>query len=434
MSHFQLLKSTFIYTVTDVIAKAIPFILLPIVARYLTSADYGILTNFSVIVQILLAVCALNTYSALSVSYHQMGEGELSTYISNLVYLIFLLGLICFTVATVFSGIIYRYSGVSRGWQALAVLAAVATAIFSLYTALLRMETRVILFSAFQILQALISGLLAIALVVIVQWKWQGRALSIALAAAITMVLSLIMMWQGRHLFRGFDLNHMRSAFFFGLPLLPHTLSFWFKSGMDKIIITNYVGLSANGVYSIALTLGGLIGIFTGSFFNAYTPNMFKDLSAIDKAERAEAEAIKQKLVKITYLYTAALIVVCLFSYFAMRFVIPLIFRGDYVGAARFMPLLLTALFFEGLYSIVSGYIFYRRKTKVLGAITFSSSMVQMALTMFFVKNFGVMGAVYSSSTVALLTFIAVFAYANTLYKIPWGLNFFRPAGGQVAG
>jgi O-antigen/teichoic acid export membrane protein len=434
LSHYQLLKSTFIYTVTDAIAKAIPFILLPVVARYLTSTDYGILTNFSVIVQILLAICALNTYSALSVSYYQLSEQELSSYISNLVYLIFLLGLMCLAVSTVFSGVIYRYSAVSTLWQELAVLSAVSTAVFSLYTSLLRMQTRVLLFSSFQIFQALISGLLAIALVVVLQWKWQGRALSIALAAFITMVLSIVLMRTGHYLFRRLDFNDIRGAFFFGLPLLPHTLSFWFKSGMDKIIITNYVGLSANGVYSIALTLGGIIGIFTGSFFNAYTPNMFKDLSTIDKVQEAEANAIKHKLVKITYVYALTLLGVCLFSYFAMSSLIPLIFRGDYVGAIRFMPLLLTALYFEGLYSIVSGYIFYRRKTKVLGAITFTSSMVQMLLTFILVRHFGVIGAVYSSSTVALVTFLAVFTYTNILYRIPWGLNLFGPAARQAAG
>jgi len=83
----------------------------------------------------------------------------------------------------------------------------------------------------------------------------------------------------------------------------------------------------------------------------------------------------------------------------------------------------MTALYFEGMYSIVSGYIFYRRKTKVLGMITFGSSTVQMMLTLLFVRHFGVIGAVYSSSTVALLTFIAVFIYTNKLYRIPWGLG-----------
>jgi O-antigen/teichoic acid export membrane protein len=423
LSHFQLLKSTAIYTVTDSVAKAIPFILLPIVARYLTSSDYGLLTNFSVIVQIFLAICALNTYSALSVSYYQQNEKTLPGYLSNLVYLIIGLGLVCWVATTVFAGIVYRYSGITIWWQYLALLAAVSTAIFSLYTSLLRMQTRVFLFSGFQIFQALISALLAIAFVVVLRWNWQGRALSIVMAAAVTMLCGLLLMWKSRFVFSGLSRSIVSDAFFFGLPLLPHTLSFWFKSGMDKIIITNFVGLSANGVYSIALTLGGIIGIFTGSFFNAYTPTMFKDLSDIDQVPEAQANLIKKKLVKITYLYAGALMLVCVFSYFAMRFAIPLIFRGDYLGAVKFMPLLMTALYFEGMYSIVSGYIFYRRKTKVLGAITFGSSTVQMMLTLVFVRNFGVMGAVYSSSTVALLTFIAVFIYTNKLYRIPWGLG-----------
>lgn len=419
----QIFKSTIIYTIGDSIGKAIPFILLPIITRYLTPTDYGVLTNFSVLVQIFTAICALNTYSALTVSYYKLDNDSLSSYLSNLLYLIVFLASICMVVSLLFTNYIYRYSGIPTLWQNLALLSAVATCVFTLYTSLLRMQNRVFQFNGVQISQSLLSAVLAIGFVVFLKWNWQGRVLSIVIAASISMLLSLVLMRKARYLFKKININEMKEAFFFGLPLLPHTLSFWFKSGMDKIIITNYIGFSANGVYSIAVTLGGIIGIFTGSFFNAYTPLMFKDLSIIDISQENEAITIKKKLVKITYLFTAVLLAVCIGSYFIMKFAIPLLFTGEYLDAIQLMPLVMTTIYFEGMYSIVSGYIFYRKKTKILGAITFLSSMVQILMTLFFVKNFGIMGALYSSSIVSLITFLFVLSYTNKIYELPWGLK-----------
>jgi len=283
------------------------------------------------------------------------------------------------------------------------------------------------MFNGLQIFQALLSGVLAILFVVVLRWNWQGRALSIVMAAAISMLLILYLMIKSGHLFQKNNIDEIKSALFFGLPLLPHTLSFWFKSGVDKIILTNYISLAANGVYSIAFTFACIVGILTGSFFNAYTPLMFKDLSMIDTMQDDKAIVIKQKLVRNTYYFAGGLLAVCIGSYFALKIAIPLLFTGEYLGAIRFMPFLLTTLYFEGMYSMISGYIFYRKKTKMLGTITFSSSMLQIGITLLFVKHFGIMGAAYSSSLVAGITFIAVLSYTNKLYKLPWGLGKHAP-------
>jgi len=420
----KLLKSTIIYTIGDIIGKGIPFILLPIVARYLTPSDYGILTNFGVVSQIFIAFCALNTYSALSVSFFEhKNNNSLSSYISNLVYLIALLSVFILVISSIFSNTIQQYLGISRLWQILALITASSTAIFSLYTSLLRMQNRIYLFSGFQIFQSFISAILAILFVVVLKWSWEGRVLSIVIAATLTLIIILWLLKYEHYIFKKINISEIKNAFIFGIPLLPHTLSFWFKSGVDKIILTNYISLSANGVYSIALTLGGIISIFTGSFFNAYSPLMFKDLSLIDLLSVNEGIIIKKKLVKITYIFTALLLIVCICSYYILKFIIPILFSKEYLDALQLLPLLLTTLFFEGMYSIISGYIFYRKKTKVLGAITFLSSISQIFITLFFVKHIGIMGAVYSSCIVSIITFLSVFTFANTLYDLPWSLQ-----------
>lgn len=419
----QLVRSTAIYAGADAINKGIPFILLPVIANYLTPADYGLLANFSVLTQILIAFCALNTYSALSVSYFNLGGIPLRSYLSNLLYLVGMLVAVCLVVTSGLSSVIQHYLGLTRPWQLLAVLTACATAVYTLYLALLRMQTKIIRFSALQIGQSVISSLLAIVFVVVLRWNWQGRVFSIVVAAAAAMLFSLWSLRRHEQVFAPVDRQQVKSAFAFGLPLLPHTLSFWLKTGMVKIIITNSIGLSANGIYSIALTLGSIVGVFTDSFFSAYSPTMYKDLSLVDTLPEQEGAAIRRRLVRNTYRFAAAQIVVCLGGWLAMRIAIPLLFKPSYLEAVRLMPLIFLGLCLDGGYTIVSGYAFYRRKTKVLGVITFLSSVLQMGLAFLLVPRFGLSGALYAGCIVSLLTFLAVLTYANRLYDLPWRLS-----------
>lgn len=47
--HSSLFRSAGIYTITQMINSAIPFLLMPVLTRYLTPTDYGIVAMFGVL-------------------------------------------------------------------------------------------------------------------------------------------------------------------------------------------------------------------------------------------------------------------------------------------------------------------------------------------------------------------------------------------------
>lgn len=78
----------------------------------------------------------------------------------------------------------------------------------------------------------------------------------------------------------------MRELLHFGIPLLPHSLSFWLKSGMDKVLLTTYCGLTINGLYSMAMSFGAAYSIFFTAFKGAYVPYLQKRLNAMNDINR----------------------------------------------------------------------------------------------------------------------------------------------------
>ena len=53
ISSSSVIRNSFIYVFCDGLNKAIPFLLLPFITHYLTPADYGIVTNYNVLVQLI---------------------------------------------------------------------------------------------------------------------------------------------------------------------------------------------------------------------------------------------------------------------------------------------------------------------------------------------------------------------------------------------
>ena len=82
----SLFKNTFVYVFCDGINRAIPFLLLPFITHYLTPADYGVVTNFNVYVQIL-SVFYFSTAGALPVMFYKLEKGELKRYVFNMIML-----------------------------------------------------------------------------------------------------------------------------------------------------------------------------------------------------------------------------------------------------------------------------------------------------------------------------------------------------------
>ena len=414
-------KNFLIYFGFEGINRALPFIILPIIAAYISTTEYGILTNFTILVQILSAVVALNTYSALSVFYFKDNNRIVSIF-SNLAGLILILSVICFFVLLLFSRLIEFYFRISFFWQVLALITASTASIISLYTTLLRMQKKAISFAYLQLSQSFFMFVLAIMFVVVFLWNWQGRALSMVISNVLVMFFCLLFMFRKNPLLSQHTVNlfEIKKYFLFGLPLLPHTLSFWFKSGMDKIIITNTVSLSANGIYSISLTLGGIIGLFTNAFFNMYSPHVYEKLHYIETASPDEASKIKRKLVSQAYYFCICLLLICVFSYFIMAIIIRHLFSGDYLLSIPLLPFVLVISFFNAMYAIVSIYLFYMNKTKQLGITTFSASVLQVLLTYFGVSIWGTIGALYSGVFVSFIIFVSVFYLSNKYYPLPW--------------
>ena len=417
--HSSLLKNSLVYVITDGINKAIPFILLPIISRYLLPSEYGIVTNYNVFISVLGALVYLCTGGVIPVMYFKLPKDEMRVYVSNMLVVNTASVLICLIGTLLFSGILENHLNFSLPYQMTAIVLVWFTAIGYANLVLWRCEEKPLKFGIYNISSSLLNAVFTIILVVALLMGWKGRALSIFFSSIIMGVISLVILYKKGYLVMKISKEYIKSVLVFSLPIIPHALSFWIKSGADKIMLTDLCGLTENGLYSVAVTWGAIVSMVMVAFSNSYSPWLFKKLAIYDK-DKEGTMSDQRRLVKIIYLSLVAIFVIVLFLYIISYILIGIMYPETYSGSKDYLPYVMMSQAFNGAYLLFVCFLHYTFKTKILGMTTFTLSMVQIALAYLLIKQVGPMGVAYSSVIGSLLTFVVIGIYGMRAYKLPW--------------
>lgn len=415
----SLFRSSFIYVFCDGINRAIPFLLLPFITHYLTPADYGVVTNFNVYIQILSVFCYVSTAAALPVMFHKLEKEQVKLYTSNMILLNLYSTIVCSIIALLFFSAVEKSLDISFTFQVYAIIIVWFTGITNVNMILWRCEEKPISFGIYQISQSALSAISTILFVIILLLGWKGRVYSMLFVTVLFGVISLWVLYKRGYLGFKISKEYMKATLLFGLPIIPHALSFWFKSGVDKVLLTEMCGLTANGLYSVAMTWGAIVTMFLTSFNNAYAPFLYQKLSLFDKDKEGTLDEQK-KLVKLIWGSILLVFFLVIVAYIVSVFLIKMMYASSYYPSLDFLPYVMITQFFNGCYLMFVCFVHYTFKTKRLGMITFSLSLLQVGMSYVFIKYMGAVGAALSSAITGAMIFLFVAHYAMKVYKLPW--------------
>lgn len=414
----KLLKSSIIYIATDAVNKAIPFLILPIITKYLTPSEFGVVSNFIILFTILTTIVGVNVDGAISSNFFQMPKHRLRSFIGNALILILFSFIICFLIIIILNNQIYSFSKIPLKYMLLATITAYFQVVTMINLALWRLEEEPLKFGFYQISQTILNVSISLILIIIFNKSWQGRADGYIYSISLFGLISIFILNKRNYLSK----IKLKKAFItkllrFGLPLIPHTIGIWIRTSADRFILTNQIGESAAGIYSTGAQFGILLSFLTIAFNNAYIPYLYKNLS---NKNIENTYIIDRKLVKLTYgtiaIYFILSIVTIILSIFFIGYLLP----PSYSDSKDLIIWIVFTQFFQGCYFLMGNYIFYAQKTKYLASITLIVSILHFIMCWFFVEIFGMIGAAYASFASGGIYFLSVWYYSNKVYPMPW--------------
>ncbi|MFI1744757.1 lipopolysaccharide biosynthesis protein [Thalassobellus sediminis] len=411
----KLFKTASIYIVVEFLNKSVPFILLPILTRYLTPSEYGLLSLFTVYIYVLVILCSLGLSSSISVNYHQLHKSSISIYNSTSFIIILLTWGILLLITVFFEKVLVELTGIPFFWLIMAYPIVLTTIYFLNYMNLLQMKMKPMRFSFFQLTKSFLEGGLSVVFVVILLRSWVGRLEAMLIVSIIFFFVIIYFMVKDKLLPKRicFSKKYAKDGLSFGLPLVPHQISYWVKTGLDRYLIAFLLTQQAVGIYSAGYQVGFSIFILVSAVNQAMIPYLYEKLKNKDEID-------KYKLVSLTYKYFLVLIVLGILMSTFIPKILTLFLGKNYAEATEIIPYLVFSAVIHGMYLMVLNYIFYFKESKKLALITFSTGLIHVFLSYQFIKLYGIQGAAIASLFSYIITFLLTWRLSNKVFPLPW--------------
>ena len=410
----KIFSDSLIYFSAQIINKLLPFLLIPLITRYLTPEEYGLVTSFNVVLGLSAVFVGLSMNGAINVTYFKHSHEEMKTYVFMALLILISSLIISLTSVYILSDYFTSITHLSELWIILAIITAFFQFITFINLALWQAEQKAKYYGVYEILQSLLLSLLTVLFLVVMNIKEEGVIVSIATAIIFFGMLSTIFLWKRDYISLIYRKEDLKDLLHFGLPMIPHQLSGWVPTQYDKIFVLSMLGLSAAGLYSIGYQFGMIISILTLAFNKAWSPFLFKKLAT------SPTLAEKVVLVKYTYLYFVSIIIIATLITFIAPYLLLWYVGDQYAGSIEVVSVITFAFAFNGMYFMVVNYLFFMKKTYILAIITFSNSVLYIILSYFLLNKYGLLGVAYATLLSYFLAFILVWIASQKTYPMPW--------------
>ena len=390
-----LAKNTFIIAIGTFLPKFSSIITLPIITGGLTKAEMGTYDLISTLVSLFLPVATLQIQSAAFRFLIDVREDEKETkrIITNIISFILPTSLIALTILYLCLG------NVSLVIRWLICLYFFSDILMLSTQQIVRGLSNNKLYSASSVTISFSNMLLIVLTISVGKQGLVGVLASITIATTIGLIFLLV---KG-HILSRIDLSLLSrktllEMLSYSWPMIPNSLSNWVLSFSDRAVLTAFMGLEANAIYSVANKIPALFTTVQGTFVFAWQENASlasKDSDA-DTYYAEMFDSIFGILVGIMALLIAA-----------TPILFWLLIRGDYKEAYYQMPILFMGMLFSSMASFIGGIYVAHKKTRSVGVTTILAAACNLVIDLVFVHKIGIFAA--SISTLVSYVFLTIY-------------------------
>ena len=247
------------------------------------------------------------------------------------------------------------------------------------------------------------SATVVLNVILIVVFHLGAYGLFIATAAAKLLTLAYLVVclrvWQ-YYRPHYFSINAFKEISRYSIPLIPNSLSWWIIGASDRSVIARFIGIAANGVFSVANKFSGLFSTFFSIFNLSWTESVALHIKDEDH------ESFLTEMINQLFCIFAA---VCFGIIACMPFVFPFMIDAKYSAAYPQIPILMVGILFQiimGLYSTI--YVALKKSVEV-AKTTLYAAVINLMVDFGLINHIGIYAA--SLSTLAAFAFVAIYRY-----------------------
>ena len=206
----------------------------------------------------------------------------------------------------------------------------------------------------------------------------------IIISGIVAVCLFVLMIRRGGKLY---SLSVWKDSMLFVIPLIPHYLSQRVLSQSDRLMISNMIGDSEAGIYSLAYSVGMLLLLLNSAMDSTVAPWAYR------RIKDRQFTSISQIFEKLLIEY--GLCSIC-FSFFAPE-VVHVFAPNAYQEAIYIIPVIALSSYFMFSYLQFVYFEYYSGKTQYVMIATLACAVLNLILNSIFIKLYGYVAAAYTT-------------------------------------
>lgn len=404
------------YFAFKLLDKAVPFLLLPIVARALGPSEYGVFVLFQAIAGLVLPLMTLSVDSSILLNFFKVSERAFPVYFSSGYRLLLI------SAFVVVVGLWLGRDPIAALWgfPAEAIVLVAAFCFFQFHTNLAmnlyQVRRQPVRYGVFSVGLTLSKNALMLVLVLGMNMGWYGVAIGYTVAqGAFAVAAEILFLRQGllqARVRRVYIWDNVKV----GYPLSAHQLGAWGASSATRVIVAALLGSASAGSFGVGAAVAMLVMFVQDAFNKAYVPYLFDQL----EDERPESQ---RALVRLTYGYVLGLSVFGLVTGGIGVLLLEPVFGADFADGTVVVVPLCLAYVFEGAYKMHVNYIFYSKRTYLILLITVTTGLVNIGLSLLLIRTYGLLGSALSLCIVNACAYVLAWVVGQKVHPMPWRLS-----------
>jgi O-antigen/teichoic acid export membrane protein len=416
--NFELLSGAFIYSMSGFLNALVSFLLLPLLTRYLSPFDYGIIETFTVVVTLLTGVIVAGGNTLLTKEYFNLDAAGRRSFTENTLGFVLASGsllLVLFVVFGLAGNLLQGLLKIDNGLIFWIIVVALSNAVISVVLTLLQLERKSKRFALFVNSLSFSDIAISLFLVIVLRMGWMGRISGIIASSLIFFGVALFF-FRKRAIAVKMPERYFTTLVFIAPPfILAHT-SGWINEMVDRVMINNMLGVDSTGLYAIGSRFGMVIMLIHEALNKVWFPFFYENI-------KENTPAHDRRIVRNTYLYAGGLLIFSLVYGIFGKQLLYLVVDKRFYAAGNFVFLLSMGYCFYGIWKIFIGYLIYKGRIKTYSAIVVFVSILNIALNYFLLKRIGLIGSAWAAfvsfGAGAVLTVI----FAVRSHPMPWALT-----------
>ena len=366
-----------LFSMFSFINQGFGFLLLLILANYILPAEYGYLNLFATVIMVLNYFISMSIEGYLSVAYFRDGRSGVKNVVSCVFSTSVLVALVM-CLGTIFLGDkISVLLSLPKHVLGMAVLISFFNLYLNLYLDYSRICEKVIRYGCFSCGNVFLNFVLSIFLVKYEGFGWEGRVYAQTVCCILLSIVCIAIFVKLGYVGKP-NFLYWKQMLFWGIPLIPHSASNFFRQGCDRYIINAYYDISDVGLFSFALTLCNMIIMVGVGFNQVNSVNIYKILGDKLMDNKEKLGRLKRLKRQILYIYIVASLIITILGYAIVPIALP-----KYAESVNYFIILAFYGFLYCLYFLNTNYLFYYSKTKNIMYTTFLSSILHLMLSLF---------------------------------------------------